>query len=208
MYNEKSYTNHIFALKVKRIFLIIFLTIIGCALGILLSFYLVDILLFNQIFKPIIITICTIIFFLLSFLFTAKIQQEILDGYWKIAVLRKLTLISKKLNNLNKTDNLTKSDIIDSTLDTLNAIENTVTILPDEEKSNEEFDSKVPDINSDINVEINPEINSEETSQDINENQDNSNSLNEEDLYEDTIIPKPSDKKIKKSKKLQSSEIE
>ena len=101
MYDENSFKNYIFWLKVKRIFLMLIFSIIGCALGIVISQFLTDVLLL-QLSKPVIIAISTIIFFSISLLLTVGTGKEIQEGYWKMAVLRKLTVISKKLDNLEK----------------------------------------------------------------------------------------------------------
>ena len=53
----------------------------------------------------IIITISTLLFFAISLLVTAGTAKEVQDGYWKIAVLRKLTVISKKLDNVQISTN-------------------------------------------------------------------------------------------------------
>lgn len=105
MYDEDSYRNEIFWIKAKRTFLIILFAIIGCSLGVLISQYFVDILLF-KLSKSLIIIFSTLIFISMSLLLTANTGRDIQDGYWKIAVLRKLTLISKKLDTLENLDRL------------------------------------------------------------------------------------------------------
>lgn len=99
MYDETSFKNYIFWLQVRRVFLIILFSIIGCALGVVFSQFLVDVLLFET-SKVLIIIISTIIFFAMSLLITVGTSKEIQEGYWKMAVLRKLTVISKKLDYL------------------------------------------------------------------------------------------------------------
>ncbi len=100
MYDEDSYKRYILAVKVKKIFIMITFCVIGAILGVLISSYVVDILLFSSGLKVVIITISTLIFLAISFLLTSGASKEVQDGYWKIAVLRKLTLISKKLDTL------------------------------------------------------------------------------------------------------------
>ena len=106
MYTEKSYKHLLFWLKVKRIFLIFFITLLGAILGGVFSSYFVDILLFSNLSKEKIIIIFSVISFILSNIFTMNINKSIQDGYWRIAALRKLTLISKKLDNLNNLEDL------------------------------------------------------------------------------------------------------
>ena len=76
MYDESTFQNYIFWLKVKRIFLIVLLTIIGAVVGVVLSQFLVDILLvLNGVFKTIIIVASTLLFFGISLLITANVGK-------------------------------------------------------------------------------------------------------------------------------------
>lgn len=106
MYNEDSFKNHLFWIKVKRLFFMIVFSIVGCILGIIISSFIIDVLLFSQTYRIIIITCSTLLFFAISLLVTANTGKELQDGYWKIATLRKLTLISKKLDSLENLDKL------------------------------------------------------------------------------------------------------
>ena len=105
MYDENTFKNYIFWIKVKRVFFMVVFSIIGAALGVALSELIVNILRFDAYLKPIIITISTLLFFSISLLITAGTAKEVQDGYWKIAVLRKLTVISKKLDNVQISTN-------------------------------------------------------------------------------------------------------
>jgi hypothetical protein len=49
-----------------------------------------------------IVIISTLIFFAMSLLITAGTGKQVQDGYWKIAVLRKLTVIQKNLELNNE----------------------------------------------------------------------------------------------------------
>lgn len=110
MYDEDSFRGEIFWIKAKRLFLIVFFALIGCSFGVLISQYFVDVLLF-KLSKTLIIIFITLMFIAMSLLLTANTGKAIQDGYWKIAVLRKLTLISKKLDAL---ENLEKLDYLES----------------------------------------------------------------------------------------------
>ena len=96
MYDENTFKNYIFWIKVKRIFLMAVFSIIGAFIGVAISQLVVNILLFDPIFRVMIITISTLLFFAISLLITTNTGKEVQDGYWKIAVLRKLTVISNK----------------------------------------------------------------------------------------------------------------
>lgn len=122
MYNEDSYSRHLTWVKVKRVFFMILFSIIGCVLGVIISSFVVTVLLYDQMLRPIIIAISTILFFFLSLFCTSNTAKEVQDGYWKVALLKKLTAISKKLDSL---DNLTKLENLDklNNLDKLEKLE-------------------------------------------------------------------------------------
>ena len=105
MYDENSFKNYIFWLQVKRVFLMIVFSVVGAFIGIVLSQFLIDVLLvLDSSFKVIIIAVSTLLFFCISLLLTAGTGKEVQEGYWKMAVLRKLTVISKKLDYLENID--------------------------------------------------------------------------------------------------------
>ena len=103
MYDENTFKNYIFWLKVKRVFFMIVFSVLGAFVGVAISELIVNILKFEVYLRPTIITISTLLFFAISLLVTAGTGKEVQDGYWKIAVLRKLTVISKKLDNFQIT---------------------------------------------------------------------------------------------------------
>ncbi|MBO5397312.1 MAG: hypothetical protein J6A36_00025 [Clostridia bacterium] len=112
MYDENTFQNYIFWLKVKRVFLMVLFSIIGAIVGIVLSQFLVDVLkVLDSIFKVIIIIVSTLLFFGISLLLTANVGRDVQEGYWKMAVLRKLTVISKKLDYLENLDTSDKNHI-------------------------------------------------------------------------------------------------
>ena len=110
MYNEKNYKKHIFWIQAKRIFLLLLFTALGTTLGVIISSYIVDVLLFNFNLKPIIISFCGIAFLLITLLLTSKTGKEVQDAYWRIAVINELQSISKKLDSL---DNLEKLEALE-----------------------------------------------------------------------------------------------
>lgn len=101
MYDENSFKNYIFWLKVKRGFLMLLFSIIGATIGVIISSFLINTLtILGPSSRVIIIAVSTVLFFSISLLLTAGTGKEVQDGYWKMAVLRKLTVISKKLDYL------------------------------------------------------------------------------------------------------------
>ena len=110
MYSEKKFKNYIFWLQVKKVFIIIVLSCLGSALGVLIGKILESAAQITS-FNNLIIIISTIIFFLIALLLTTGTSRQVQDGYWKIAVLRKLTVIQKSLelnNELLKNSNKSK----------------------------------------------------------------------------------------------------
>lgn len=116
MYDEDSFNKHIAWMKFKRVFLLLFFSVLGCIIGIAVSFYLIELVMLPSFVRIPIIAGSTLLLFFLSLISTAKITTEIQDGYWKIAVLRKLTLISKKLDSLESVGKLENLDYL-KTLD-------------------------------------------------------------------------------------------
>lgn len=119
MYDEDSFNKHIAWMKFKRVFILLFFSILGCIIGIALSFYLIELLMQPSFVRIPVVAGSTLLLFFLSLISTSKITSEIQDGYWKIAVLRKLTLISKKLDSLEgvgKLENLEYLKTLDSNL--------------------------------------------------------------------------------------------
>ena len=106
MYDENSMKSHIFWIKFKRVCLLIFFTIIGTSLGVVISDYIVNILLFPAFLRIIIVAVSAVLFLAFALLITANTGKEVQDSYWKIAVYKKLVVISKKLDNLDSSDKL------------------------------------------------------------------------------------------------------
>ena len=105
MYDENSMKNHIFWLKFRRVFLLILFTVLGTSLGVVISDYIVNILLFPSFLRIIIVSVSAVLFLAFALLITATTGKEVQDSYWKIAVYKKLVVISKKLDNLDSLEN-------------------------------------------------------------------------------------------------------
>ena len=101
MYSEKTFKNYIFWIQVKRVVLMILLSCIGAGIGVGIGAVLKGTVNITE-YNTIIIIVSTIIFFLLSLIITAGTGKEVQDGYWKIALLRKLTAIQKTLETNNE----------------------------------------------------------------------------------------------------------
>lgn len=120
MYNEKSFKNHIFWLKVKRVFLILVFAVAGALAGMLISDLLVvNVLVFDIAYRTPIVVISTLLMVSITLLLTAGTGRAVQDAYWKMALLRKVIVISKKLDNVSVVAN----DELDEMIDTLNELE-------------------------------------------------------------------------------------
>lgn len=98
MYDEGTFKRHIIWLKIRRIIIVALFAIFGCLVGFLISEMIVDTLNFDASLRNIIFIVTTISAFFLGILCTEGSAIAIQDSYWKMAVLRKLTLISIKLD--------------------------------------------------------------------------------------------------------------
>lgn len=162
MYDENSMKSHIFWIKFRRVFCIILFTAMGSALGAFISSYVVDVLLFPKFWSPIIVVISSILFLSIANIMTANTGKEVQDGYWKIAVYKKLVIISKKLDNLDKLENLEK---INTILNPNEEKTETKKVIKKNKEENEQNDSleKTSETVSSISEEVqSSEINSQE----------------------------------------------
>lgn len=148
MYNEKSFENYIFWTKVRRVFLILLFSIIGCLIGIFVS-DIINTVTINDSYRPIIVSISTLSFLALSLLLTIGTAREVQDGYWKMAVLRKLTVMSKKLDNIENIENFKEE------LNDLELIKNNQDAV--EETNSIETENKIEEI-KEISKETKTEI--------------------------------------------------
>lgn len=110
MYDEISFDRHILFLKIRRAFLLIFLSIIGCIIGIILSTSLIEIVMLSENIRLPIIASSTLIFFLLALISTSKIKKEIKDEYWKFEVIKNLTSISKRLDHIEHVNGIKNAE--------------------------------------------------------------------------------------------------
>lgn len=156
MYNENSFNNYIFWIKVKRIFFMLIFSILGAIVGFFISDYIINVLLFDSVFRIIIIAISTLLFFAISLLITANTGKEVQDGYWKIAVLRKLTVISKKLDNLEKLDNLSNFIHVEPSKEQeiKEISKNSNTILKQNSNQISDLETKTPESNLENNEDL------------------------------------------------------
>lgn len=147
MYNEKEFKSHLKSLKIRKILYMLIFSSLGSALGVIISDYIVDILLFNPILRVIIISISTLFFFWVSTMITSTTEKDVQDGYWKLEVLNNLNTISKKIENIQiqtilPENNPIQSEIISSEDNLLDVVilsdknttseEDTTTIKPEE----------------------------------------------------------------------------
>lgn len=165
MYDENSMKSHIFWIKFRRVFCIILFTAMGSALGAFISSYVVDVLLFPKFWSPIIVVISSILFLSIANIMTANTGKEVQDGYWKIAVYKKLVIISKKLDNLDNLDKLENLEKINTILNPNEEKTETKKVIKKNKEENEQNDSleKTSETVSSISEEVqSSEINSQE----------------------------------------------
>jgi len=137
MYSEKAYKNYIFWVQVKRFVVIILLSCIGAAIGVLIGKVLESTIQVSE-YNNAITAGCTIFFFLLSLLLTVGTGKEVQDGYWKVAVLRKLTVIQKNLELNNELLRNTDKSIKDN----LSSVTSNLNSIKEEEVSEEDAETE------------------------------------------------------------------
>lgn len=135
MYNEKSFKNHIFWMKVKRVFLILVFAMAGALAGVMISDVVINVLFLNILYRTPIIVIGTLLMIALALLLTAGTGAAVQDAYWKMALMRKVIVISKKLDNVSVVAN----EDLDEMIDTLNEIETS----QEEKKVKEKKEKKI-----------------------------------------------------------------
>ncbi len=104
-------------MKVKRTFLILVFSMAGALAGVLVSDVLINISLVDAMYRTPIIIAMTFLFLSVSLLLTSSTGKEIQDAYWKMALLRKVIVISKKLDNVSIVTNDELNEMIDTTVD-------------------------------------------------------------------------------------------
>ena len=100
MYNEREFKSHLKSLKIRKILYMLIFSLLGSGLGVIISDYIVDVLLFNPILRVIIISVSTLFFFWVSTMITSTTEKDVQDGYWKLEVLNNLNTISKQIENI------------------------------------------------------------------------------------------------------------
>ncbi len=146
MYDEDAYRRYLLFVKIKKTFIMIVFCVIGAILGVIISSCVVDVLRFSSNLKPIIIIISTLIFLAIALLATSNASKEVQDGYWKIAVLRKLTLISKKLDNLENLNDLASVKLINEDVPPKEEISSITPLVEQEDQSKEQEQEKDEEI--------------------------------------------------------------
>ena len=129
MYDENSLKSYIFWMKVKRVFLILVFAMAGALAGVMISDVVINVLFLNILYRTPIIVIATLLMISLALLLTAGTGAAVQDAYWKMALMRKVIVISKKLDNVSVVANEDLGEMID----TLNEIE-----IPQEPKEEKE----------------------------------------------------------------------
>ena len=169
MYSEKTYKNYIFWVQVKRVIVVILLSCLGAGLGILIGKILESTIKLTS-FNNIIIAVSTTIFFLLGLLLTVGTGKQVQDGYWRIAVLRKLTVIQKSLElnnellkNANKSVKSNISPIVTDVIDKVNIKNNIDNDLDTVNTANSIKEEVVTDAETDTEMYTKSIYNFEET---------------------------------------------
>ena len=101
MYDEDSFKATLLWLRIRKVFIMLFFTLLFFAIGFAVSEYLVDIIGLDSFIRAVAIAGATLLGFSIGFVLTANVEYKIQTGYYSIAVLRKLSVISKKLDKFD-----------------------------------------------------------------------------------------------------------
>ena len=99
MYDEKKLKFWAICQIIKKWFLILLFSIAGTAIGFVISEFVVDVLNEIAMYRIAFIAGLTLLGFVIGLLLTSNINSNIQDAYWKIEVMKKLDIISHKLEN-------------------------------------------------------------------------------------------------------------
>lgn len=147
MYNEKKLKFWSIMEIIKKWFIVLAFSVLGLAIGFLVSEFVVDVLNEIAIYRIAFIGGLTFLGFFVGLLLTSSVERNVQDAYWKIAVMKSLEEITETLDNLKKEN--TSSNYIEPKFNDINNETHTVQAVQDIEKTEEVQE------NNQENIEVN-----------------------------------------------------
>lgn len=121
MYNEKSFKITMLFTKIRRYLFIFFFVILGLVGAYVLSEFLTEIAGVERKIANIIMVVTGISIFAIGFILTSNLQFKIQEAYLEMKILKKMNVISYKLDKLLETSGISISDEITKELQTANS---------------------------------------------------------------------------------------
>ena len=112
MYNEKSFKITMLFTKIRRYLFIFFFVILGLVGAYVLSEFLTEIAGVERKIANIIMVVTGVSIFVIGFILTSNLQFKIQEAYLQMKILKKMNVISYKLDKLLESSGISISDEI------------------------------------------------------------------------------------------------
>lgn len=120
MYNEKRFKITILLTRIRRYLFIFFFVILGLIGAYVISEFLTEIVKLSQQIAYTVMIVTGISIFLIGFILTSNLEFKIQQVYLEMKILKKLNLVSFKLDKLLENSGISISDEISKELKNIN----------------------------------------------------------------------------------------
>lgn len=120
MYNEKKFKITILLTRIRRYLFIFFFVILGLIGAYVVSEFLTEIVKMSQQVANAVMIVTGISIFLIGFILTSNLEFKIQQVYLEMKILKKLNLVSFKLDKLLENSDISISDEISKELKNIN----------------------------------------------------------------------------------------
>lgn len=120
MYNEKKFKMTILLTRIRRYLFIFFFVILGLIGAYVISEFLTEIVKLSQQIAYTVMIVSGVSIFLIGFILTSNLEFKIQQVYLEIKILKKLNLVSFKLDKLLESSGISISDEISKELKNIN----------------------------------------------------------------------------------------
>lgn len=120
MYNEKRFKITILLTRIRRYLFIFFFVILGLIGAYVISEFLTEIVKLSQQIAYTVMIVTGVSIFLIGFILTSNLEFKIQQVYLEMKILKKLNLVSFKLDKLLESSGISISDEISKELKNIN----------------------------------------------------------------------------------------
>lgn len=120
MYNEKKFKMTILLTRIRRYLFIFFFVILGLIGAYVISEFLTEIVKLSQQIAYTVMIVTGVSIFLIGFILTSNLEFKIQQVYLEMKILKKLNLVSFKLDKLLESSGISISDEISKELKNIN----------------------------------------------------------------------------------------